>query len=180
MSQKLERFHRYLDLYQKLVMVNAGKFADNQFSEDVAQETFIKMYEHLDYLEDDTVKQWLIVVSGNVAKDYAKKGGAVDMQSMEPGQLLEQIVEYSESAEACFEKNEKQKAALDLIRTACNLLYEKNPTWYYILIDSCVAGMSSAQIAQVFHTSTRNVDVMKHRARKYLQKMLGKEYQEFF
>ena len=180
MNQKLERFHKYLDLYQKLVMVNAGKFVDSQFKEDVAQETFLKMYERLDYLKDDTVKQWLIVVSGNVAKDYAKKGGAVDVQSMEPGELLEQIVECSESAEASFEREAKQKAARELIRTACNLLYEKNPNWYYILIDSCMAGMSSVQIAEVLHTSTRNVDVMKHRARKYLQKMLGKQYQEFF
>ena len=93
---------------------------------------------------------------------------------------LDQIVEHSESAEACFERNEKQEAARNLILTACNLLYEKNPSWYYILIDSCVAGMSSAQIAKVLQTSTRNVDVMKHRARKYLQKMLGKQYQEFF
>ena len=122
MNQKLERFHKYLDLYQKLVMVNAGNFADSQFSEDIAQETFLKMYEHLDYLEDDTVKQWLIVVSGNVAKDYAKKGGTVDMQSMEPGELLEQIAECSESAEACFERKEKQEAARKLILTACNLL----------------------------------------------------------
>lgn len=180
MNQKLERFHKYLDLYQKLVMVNAGNFADSQFSEDIAQETFLKMYEHLDYLEDDTVKQWLIVVSGNVAKDYAKKGGTVDMQSMEPGELLEQIAECSESAEACFERSEKQEAARKLILTACNLLYEKNPSWYYIMIDSCVAGMSSAQIAKVLQTSTKNVDVMKHRARKYLQKKLGKQYQEFF
>ena len=180
MNQRLDRFHRYLDLYQKLVMVNAGKFVDGQLAEDVAQETFMKMYEHLDYLDDDMVKQWLIVVSGNIAKDYAKKGGTVEVQSLEPGVLLEQIVEHSESAEEGFERSEKQKAALELIRTACNLLYEKNPYWYYIMIDSCIAGMSSSQIAKVLHIPKRNVDVMKHRARKYLQKMLGKEYQEFF
>lgn len=180
MSQKLDRFHKYLDSYQKLVMVNAGKFVDDQLAEDVTQETFIKMYERLDFLEDDMVKQWLIVVSGNIAKDYAKKGGSVKMQSMEPGVLLEQIMECSESAEECFEKEAKQKAARELIRTACALLYEKNPNWYYILIDSCMTGMSSAQIAKVLQTTTGNVDVMKSRARRYLRKMLGKQYQDFF
>lgn len=180
MSQKLERFHRYLDCYQKLVMVNAGKFVDYQLAEDVSQETFIKMLEHLDFLKDDMVKQWLIVVSGNIAKDYAKKGGSKDLQFVEPGDLLEHIAEYSESAEECFEREAKQKAARELIRTACSLLYEKNPDWYYIMIDSCIAGMTSAQIALVLHTTTKNVDVMKCRARKYLRKMLGREYQEFF
>ena len=45
MSQKLEKFHKYLNLYQKLIKKNAGQFVDGQLAEDVAQETFIKMYE---------------------------------------------------------------------------------------------------------------------------------------
>lgn len=43
MNQKLEKFHRYMNLYQQLVKVNAGRFVGEQLSEDVAQETFIKM-----------------------------------------------------------------------------------------------------------------------------------------
>ena len=85
MSQKLEKFHKYLELYQSLVKVNAGKFVDDQLAEDVVQETFLKMYERLDYLKDDTVKQWLIVVSGNIAKDYIRKGGKYEIHVMKDG-----------------------------------------------------------------------------------------------
>lgn len=180
MSQKLDRFHKYLNLYQKLVKVNAGKIVDDQLAEDVSQETFIKMYEHLDFLEDDTVKQWLIVVSGNIAKDYAKKGGSVELHSMDPCELVEQIEGACESAEECFEKEAKQKAARELVRTACSLLYEKNPNWYYILIDSCIVGMTSSQIAKVLNTTPGNVDVMKSRARAYLKKKIGQQYYDFF
>ena len=67
MSQKLEKFHKYLELYQNLVKVNAGKFVDDQLAEDVAQETFLKMLDRLDYLKDETVKEWLTVVSRNTA-----------------------------------------------------------------------------------------------------------------
>lgn len=161
-------------------MVNAGKIVDDQLAEDVAQETFIKMYEHLDFLEDDMVKQWLIVVSGNIAKDYVKKGGSVEMHSMDPCKLSECMEEGCESAEESFERAAKQKAARQLIRTACSLLYEKNPSWYYILVDSCILGMSSTQIADVLKTTPGNVDVMKSRARKYLRKNLGKQYYDFF
>ncbi len=176
MNQKLDRFTEYVTRYQKLVMTNAGRYVDRQLSEDVSQETFMKMLEHLDFLEDDTVKQWLIVVSGNIAKDYARKGGSVDTYPMEPCEVMERIVESTESAEESSLKKEEQKAVRELIRTAYNLLYEKNPDWYYILIDSCIAGMSSAQIADVLHTTTGNVDVIKSRARAYLRKKLGKEY----
>ena len=180
MNQKLERFHKYLNLYQKLVMVNAGKIVDNQLAEDVSQETFIKMYEHLDFLEDEMVKQWLIVVSGNIAKDYAKKGGSVEMHCMDPEELILQMERTCESAEDTSLKAAKQKAARELIRTACGLLYEKNPNWYYTMIDSCILGMTSAQIADVLKTTTGNVDVIKSRARTYLKKELGKQYYDFF
>lgn len=180
MSQKLNKFYKYLNLYQKLVKVNAGNFVDDQLAEDVTQETFVRMYEHMDFLEDDTVKQWLIVVSGNIAKDYLKKGGKVHVDPMNPNELLIQMEERTESAEECFEKQEKQKAALDLCRTACNLLYDKNPNWYHIMIDSNILGMTSAQIGEVMGLKAGNVDVMKCRAREYLHKKLGNQLEDFF
>ena len=180
MSQKLEKFHKYLNLYQKLVKVNAGKFVDEQLAEDVAQETFLKMYERLDYLKDDTVKQWLIVVSGNIAKDYVRKGGQYETSSMEPEILMAHMEQRVESAEESYENDEKHKAFLELLRTACELLYDKNPNWYYVMLDSYYMGMSSADIAEMLKTTPMNVDVMKSRARKYLRKKLGGQYYDFF
>lgn len=180
MNQKLDRFRKYLNRYQKLVKKNAANFVDERLAEDVAQETFIKMYEHMDFLVDDTVKQWLIVVSGNIAKDYLKKGGSITLNPMEPEKLDEYMERCCESAEECFERESRQKAARELLRTACNLLYERNPLWYYILVDSCMLGMSSSQIGEVFHMTAGNVDVTKTRARQYLRKVLGKDYQELF
>lgn len=178
MSQELDRFTKYVNLYQKLVIAVAGKIVDHQTAEDVAQETFLKMLDYMDYLKDETVKAWLIVVSRNTAVDYAKKGGNVSVFPMEPQEMAEHMEGPCESAEESFEKEEKQKAVLKFIGTAHRLLHEKNPKWSYILIDSRIAGMSSAQIAEVMNTTTGNVDAMKSRARAYLRKMLGKEYYE--
>ena len=85
-----------------------------------------------------------------------------------------------ESAEESFERSEKQKAARHLLWTALNLLYEKNPNWYYIMLDSNALGMTSREIANVLDTTPGNVDVMKARARVYLKKKLGKDCQDFF
>lgn len=180
MSQRLERFARYVHHYQKLIMVNAGKFVEKQLAEDIAQETFIKMYKHLDVLNDETVKEWLIVVSGNIAKDYAKKGGNVEIYPMEPGEMLEKMNDLYESAEESFEKEEKQKAAREMLRTAYSLLYDKNPNWYYVMIDAYVLGLSSPEIAKVLGMTVGNVDVIKSRARTYLRKKLGKQCYELF
>lgn len=180
MSQKLDKFYEYLDRYQSLVKVNASKFVGEHYAEDVAQETFLRMYEHLEFLNDDMVKQWLIVVSGNLAKDYLKKGGKYKTNSEDPGALVQKRDKTMESAEASYLKKEKQQAACQLLQTACNLLFEKNPVWYYVMIDSCYLEMSSAEIAKVFKTTAGNIDVIKSRARKYLRKMMGDAAYDFF
>lgn len=180
MNQKLEKFHKYMNLYQQLVKINAGRFVGEQLSEDVAQDTFIKMYEHLDYLDDDIVKPWLMVVSSNIAKDYLKKGGKYEIYPMPLSRLVFYMQDKSESAEKAFETEIQNKAALEFCRTACNLLYEKNPNWYYIMVDSCILDMTSKEIAEVLNLSIKNVEVMKARARAYLRKKLGDKYQELF
>ena len=180
MSQKLNRFHLYMDKYESLVAKNARQYVDEHLVEDVAQETFAKMYEHLDHLDDDRIANWLAVVSGNIAKDYLKKGGGnitdyVEMQELE---LL--MEERYDSAEQCFETKEKQKAVCALIQTAWDLLYEKNLKWYYVMVDSCTLGMSSAEIGKVMGMSTSHLDATKSRARAYLRRKLGKDFRDLF
>lgn len=180
MNQKLDRFHKYMELYEKVVKRNARRYVGNYLAEDVAQETFFAMYQRMDYLNDATVRQWLLTVSGNIAKDYLKKGGNIDVYPMPPENIREYIDGEDKSAEEVVEKKEKQKAAVKLCRTAFELLYRKNPDWYYVVVDSYMLGMSSKQIAEVLHTSRSHVDVIKHRAKAYLRQMLGNEYEEFF
>ena len=48
------------------------------------------------------------------------------------------------------------------------------------MVDACIAGMSSAQIADALKITVNNVDVIKSRARRFLRKELGKEYYDFF
>lgn len=176
MNQKLKKFHTYFEHYEKLVKRNAGNFVGKEYEEDVAQETFLKMFEHIEYLEDDMVKQWLVVVSGNIAKDYMKKGGKYQVYPMAPEDLAIHQERTCLSAEECFEKRDRQKAAWELCLTACTLLYKKNPKWYYVMIDTYFLDMTSEQIGKVLKLSAGNVDVIKSRARSYLRKKLGKEY----
>ena len=180
MNQILERFNSYVNRYQKLIMVNAEKFVDHQTAEDVSQDTFLKMLQHMEYLDESTIKQWLIVVSGNIAKDYIKKGGKYETTAVSKETMEEYMNGSEESAEAKLLKAEEQKAALELLRTACELLYDKNPIWYYVMLDSCYLGMSSAEIAKLLKLTTGNVDVIKSRARTYLRKKLGKKDSPYF
>lgn len=180
MNQKLDKFHKYMELYEKLIKRHAKTYVGEYLAEDVTQETFLAMYERMDYLEDATVKNWLLTVSGNIAKDYLKKGGSIDTYPMEPENIIEYVKGEAQSAEDAVEKKEERKAAAKLCRTAFELLYQKNPNWYYVVVDSYMLDMSSKEIAAVLKTNAAHVDVMKHRAKSYLRRKLGRQYREFF
>lgn len=176
MSQKLERLHRYMDKYADLVWKHARHHVYQCWVDDVMQETFIKLYEHLDYLPDPKVKPWLLITAANIAKDYSRKGGKFESISLNDEELQESLEVLTYTIDSTL----NQKAACELLQTALEILYEKNPIWYYVLADSCMLGMSSIEISKVLNISRTNVDVIKKRARKFLHKELGKEYEEIF
>ena len=180
MSQKLNRFHSYMAKYECLVTTIARRYVDEHLVEDVAQETFVRMYYNLDNLDDDRIANWLAVVSGNVAKDILKKGGEGRTDLVETQELERLIEDCYDSAEECFETEEKQKAVSNLIQTAWELLYEKNPKWYYVMVNAYTLGMSSAEIGKTMGMSTSHVDATKSRARAYLRRKLGKEFRDIF
>lgn len=180
MNQKLDRFHKYLKRYEKLVLAHARKFVWNDVAEDVVQETFFEFYQRMDYVQDNAVKKWLLIVCGNIAMDYLRKGGNAEECLMEPGNIMEYIEGEERSAEDIVEEMEEQKAAREFCGTALDLLYQKNSDWYYIVVDSCLLGMSSREIGEVLGIGERHINVMKHRAKMYLRRKLGKKYSEFF
>ena len=92
MNQELDRFTKYVNLYQKLVIAVAAKTVDHQTAEDIAQDVFLKMLDYLEYLKDETVRAWLIVVTKNLVTDYLKKGGNNSIYPMEPESIAEHIV----------------------------------------------------------------------------------------
>ena len=180
MSQKLERFHRYLKEYEKLVLKNVNNHVHSHVAEDITQETFLKLYEHLDHLQDEQVKPWLLIVSSNIAKDYGRKGGAFENISFEDEVNLTTIEESCETPEECIERVINQKAARELLRTALELLYERSPLWYYVIVDSCMMEMTDTEIGEVLDLSPNYVNVIRTRARQFLHKKLGKQYLDIF
>ena len=180
MDQKLKIFYRYMEGYDKMVMANARNYIHKSLVEDVTQETFLKMYLHLDYLNDDKIKHWLLMVSGNIAKNYAKKGGQYTEELMEMERLMEHIDAFENSAEKVFEQKNREKAVLELLQAACEILYEKDPNWYFVLIDAKMLEMTNDQIGKVLGITAGHVAVIKSRAKSFLRKKLGKHYQELF
>ena len=60
-------------MYEKMILNNASRYVGYHLAQDVAQETLLKMFLHLDYLDDQKIKPWLLVVSQNIAINTMKK-----------------------------------------------------------------------------------------------------------
>ena len=180
MSQRQERFQKYLDEYEKLVLKNANNHVHRHVAEDITQETFLKLYEHLDHLKEEQVKPWLLIVSSNIAKDYGRKGSGYENLSYEDEVNLKVIEQSNETPEQCIERVVNQKAARELLRTALELLYERSPLWYYVIVDSYMMDMTDREIGHALHLSAEYVNVVRVRARQFLKKKLGKQYREIF
>lgn len=68
-----ENFKQLVIKYEKLVLSICYQFVhDSQLAEDLAQDTFISAYTHMDSCPNGAEKPWLARIAANKAKDYLK------------------------------------------------------------------------------------------------------------
>lgn len=68
-----QEFGQVVEQYQRLVYTICYQLVrDHQEAQNLAQETFLSAYVHLDRCRDDEVKPWLARIATNKAKDYLK------------------------------------------------------------------------------------------------------------
>lgn len=84
-------FGKMVDAYEKLVYTICYQFTRNHHTaQDLAQETFLSAYRHLDACPEGNEKPWLARIAANKAKDHLKSAynrrvTAVDKEKLEVG-----------------------------------------------------------------------------------------------
>lgn len=82
------QFGEIVTQYEKLVYTICYQFTHNHYTaEDLAQDTFLSAYTHIDSCPLESMKPWLARIATNKAKDYLKSAynrrvSAVDDESM--------------------------------------------------------------------------------------------------
>jgi RNA polymerase sigma-70 factor (ECF subfamily) len=70
----MDRFERYLSKYRKPIFTYVVRLVrDEATAEDIAQETFVRLYKELDRIRDQTASAWLYRVARNLVTDYVRK-----------------------------------------------------------------------------------------------------------
>lgn len=73
-SPRMERFERYLERFRGPIFTYVNRLVrDEATAEDIAQETFVRLYKELDRIRDETASAWLYRVARNLVTDYIRK-----------------------------------------------------------------------------------------------------------
>lgn len=73
-SPRQDRFERYLERFRGPIYTYVLRLVkDDGAAEDIAQETFVRLYRELEGIRDNTASAWLYRVARNLVTDYVRK-----------------------------------------------------------------------------------------------------------
>lgn len=160
--------------YRNLITRNAYLFVkDYHTAEDICQETFLRLAKHLDHVEPEKTKAWLIRVSERLALDYLKKGGKYKISVGLEGAADLTDDDYSDLS-GIMEKREEYEQSGKVLR----LLKKEKPQWFDAVFMSYWEDMDNHSIGKELGVKASLVSKWKERARRWLKDAYEREYPE--
>lgn len=161
------RLSELIDTYEKLVFSICYKITGDYFTaEDLAQETFLTVYQKLDTFDGQNEKAWIGRIATNKSIDWlrSQKHGAVPVEE----DFFQSVTEKRGSPEEqCMEEEVKEE-----LTRCCESLkppYDEVARDYYLL------ELSVAEIAKKKNVNPKTIQTQIYRARDMLRKLYGKE-----
>lgn len=178
---EMEAFEALTSRYERQVYSLALRLLRHpQDAEDVTQQTFLSVIEHLDgFREEAAFETWLMRIATHAALKVIRKRRGLEMLSLDqtpessesedPMPLPAFIADWSESPERLVTRNETRQ----LIENALDQLDEKHRL-VFVLRD--VEGFSIKETADTLDMSEANVKVRLLRARLRLREILTQAF----
>lgn len=170
-----EIYYKYRNLVLKTAYLYSGSY---DASEDITQETFFKLYKAYDSMRKDNIPAWLITITKNAALNYSKKANRETILNTdeEESEIESELIRESTEIEYFEEWKEKERARLH--KEIFDGLQKKNTRWYECIMYVCYMEMPQAKAAEIMGIRTEVLHSMLHRARKWIKKKYGAEYEE--
>lgn len=179
---KNHEFNKIYEKYKNLVLKVAYMYSgERDAAEDIMQETFMALYRDMADKEYSNIESWLFTTAKYRAINYKKKAArempyiVADSETEEEYAISEPSRESTEE-EYLEEMAEKKRTELhEQIMTA---LMEKNERWYEAILLVCHLNVPQTEAAEKMNMSADAFYVMLHRARNWIKKRFGVEYDE--
>lgn len=150
---------RLITLFKGLVFTVIYRMvSDYHLSEDLTQDTFVKVFLHIKKVKNEKhFRAWICTIARNIVRDHFRR------EKRHPTVSLDQVGE--QTGQSGLEMTRKSM----IIQDALGKLSERDRM---LLTLAYYEGMSLAEVAEVMRLTEKNVKVCLYRARKRLRKEL--------
>ncbi|WP_026511055.1 RNA polymerase sigma factor [Butyrivibrio sp. LC3010] len=166
---------RWMDQYKKLVFSICLRMTGDYFTaEDIAQETFLSAYMHMDSFDGENEKAWICRIAANKCTDYLRSAAARalptaedEMPDLDDGYLGGGI--SSNNPAEIYES----EAVMSSFTKCCKEL----PDGYNeVALEHFVNGRTAKEIAEENGSNIKTVQTRIYRAKEMLKKSYGEEW----
>ena len=175
-TPRMERFERYLEQFRRPIFSYVFRLVNDEgAAEDIAQETFVRLYQELDRIRDETASAWLYRVARNLVTDYVRKkrpvtftvlkGGKPDDD--EDGGALDFDAPASDGPVA-------QSYGNELRRHIDSTLAAMSDKFREVLVLVDMQKLTHDQAAKVLNCSVKTVSARLARAREFFTNRLSR------
>ena len=173
--EKEERFEtlyalHYVDLYRVVLYYTR----DEHISKDIAQEAFFQLYLHLENVEDQKVRSYLLRIGRNMSLNWIR-----DNKHGTKHEFVENIAEDSKithSVESEYFHKEKEKEEEEFFAQMLEQLRRENESWYEALILVYYLGKDSAIVARELGITTQALYSKLYRSKQWLRNQYQAKY----
>lgn len=176
-------FEKIYEKYKNLVLKTAYLYTENrELARDIMQDTFLALYKDMEKKKDlaayTNIQSWLITTAKHTAQNYDRKlvRETFSDESEETHTERESLIcESTEEEYLDSKRNEKRGEFVGKIMSA---LMKKNKRWYKAVMLTCFMEIPQTEAAKMMDMSDDAFYVMLHRARNWIKKEYGVEYDE--
>ena len=156
-----EIYKKYKNLVLKVAYIYSGDNYDA--AEDITQDTFLKLY-----IGYTTAKNSALNFNKKFKREVLSEDDELYKNKEQFGESLE--TEFIEKEEVLYKKqfHEKIMAALS----------KKNPRWYEAIILVYYMDIPQVKVAEIMEIRKEVLHALLHRAKKWIRKKFGAEYEE--
>ena len=160
-----EEFQIIVEQYQKLVFSICYQLThDYHESQNLAQDTFLSAYTHIDTIKKDHLKAWLAKIAANKAKDYLKSAYYRRIS------ISEDIYEIEiGSTELTPVESYENKDGEGRIK---NIVYALKEPYHKVAVLFFIEERTPEEIAGILERPEKTVRTQLYRARNILRKQL--------
>lgn len=171
-------FNEIYEEYKNLVLKAEYIYSGNNYdaAEDITQDTFLKLYMNFDDLKQGNIHAWLFTTAKNAAINFQKKQSyeLLDLDNEES----EIELPSRESTEEEYARMALEKARSELHEKIFSELYERNPRWYEAIFLTYYMGIPQEKVSQMMGVRIGALHSVLHRAKSWIKKTYGVEYEE--